>query len=77
LRQRLANIAVNCGANRSSCIVGSTQPRPLMDRLMLPSLRRVTATADNQFAIAEAHRRFDEAPEPGTIPAQGVVHRRR
>ncbi|WP_418125947.1 winged helix-turn-helix transcriptional regulator [Variovorax sp. 160MFSha2.1] len=45
--------------------------------LLEPVMALVNWANDNQFAIAEAHRRFDEAPEPGTVPAQGVVHRRR
>lgn len=42
-----------------------------------PVMALVNWANDNQFAIAEAHRRFDETPERGTIPVQGVVHQRR
>jgi len=45
--------------------------------LLGPVMSLVTWANDNQVAIAEAHRRFDEAPEPGTVPAPGVVYRRR
>jgi len=32
---------------------------------------------ENQVAIAEAHRRFDEEPEPDQVLVQGVVYQRR
>jgi DNA-binding HxlR family transcriptional regulator len=45
--------------------------------LLRPVMALVNRASDNQFAISEAHRRFDEAPERGTFPAQGEVHQQR
>ena len=45
--------------------------------LLGPVMALVNWANDNRFAIAEAHRRFDEAPDLGSVPAQGVVHQRR
>ncbi|WP_045739406.1 helix-turn-helix domain-containing protein [Xanthomonas sp. MUS 060] len=45
--------------------------------LLGPVMALVNWANDNQFAIAEAHQRFDEAPELGTVPAQGIIHRLR
>ncbi|MGN6094406.1 MAG: winged helix-turn-helix transcriptional regulator [Luteibacter jiangsuensis] len=41
--------------------------------LLGPVMALVNWANDNQFAIAEARRRFEEAPEPGGIKAQGVT----
>lgn len=45
--------------------------------LLGPVMALVNWANDNRFAIAEAHTRFDEVPALGTVPAQGVIHRRR
>lgn len=45
--------------------------------LLGPVMALVNWANDNQFAIAKAHQRFDEAPEPKTVPAPGVIHQRR
>lgn len=45
--------------------------------LLAPVMALVNWANDNQFAIAEAHRHFDEAPEPEAVPARGVVYQRR
>lgn len=45
--------------------------------LLEPVMALVNWANSNQFAIVEAHKRFDEAPEPGTAPVQGVIHQRR
>lgn len=45
--------------------------------LLGPVMALVNWANDNQFAIAEAQRHFDEAPEPEAVPSRGVVYRRR
>lgn len=45
--------------------------------LLGPVMALVNWANDNQFAISEAHQRFDEAPEPEITRAQGVIHRLR
>ena len=45
--------------------------------LLEPVMALVNWANDNQLAIAEAHQRFDEAPEPRVTPAQGLIHRSR
>ena len=45
--------------------------------LLGPVMALVNWANDNQFAIAEAHQRFDEAPELEMTPAHGVIHRPR
>lgn len=44
--------------------------------LLGPVMALVNWANDNQFAIAEAHRRFDETPEPEAVSARGVHQRR-
>ena len=45
--------------------------------LLGPVMALVNWANDNRFAIAESHKRFDEAPAQGTVPVQGVIYRRR
>ena len=44
--------------------------------LLGPVMALVNWANDNQFAIAKAHQRFDETPEPGTVPAHDVIRQR-
>ncbi len=49
-----------------------------MGRTLLdPVMALVNWAARHQVAIAEAHKRFDEAPEPDQVSIQGVVYQRR
>jgi Predicted transcriptional regulators len=45
--------------------------------LLKPVMELVDWANENQAAIAEAHRRFDEQPEPDQVLVQGVVYQRR
>jgi DNA-binding HxlR family transcriptional regulator len=45
--------------------------------LLEPVMALVNWANSNQLAIAEAHRRFDEEPEPDRFSPQGVVYQRR
>lgn len=45
--------------------------------LLTPVMALVDWASDNQAAIAEAHKRFDEAPDVSQVPIQGVVYQRR
>ncbi|WP_186210171.1 winged helix-turn-helix transcriptional regulator [Burkholderia gladioli] len=45
--------------------------------LLRPVMALVNWASENQVAIAEAHKRFDEAPEPDLVSIQGVVYQRR
>ncbi|WP_304307603.1 helix-turn-helix domain-containing protein [Pseudacidovorax intermedius] len=45
--------------------------------LLTPVMALVNWADQNQAAIAEAHKRFDEAPEPDHVLVQGVVYQRR
>lgn len=45
--------------------------------LLKPVMALVNWASENQVAIAEAHKRFDEAPEPDQVSIQGVVYQRR
>lgn len=45
--------------------------------LLGPVMALVNWANDNQFVIAEAQRRFDEAPAPNTVPAKGVIYQQR
>ncbi|MBB5944016.1 MULTISPECIES: winged helix-turn-helix transcriptional regulator [Xanthomonas] len=45
--------------------------------LLKPVMELVQWANDNQAAIAEAHQRFDEQPEPDQVLVQGVVYQRR
>jgi len=45
--------------------------------LLEPVMALVGWANQNQLAIAEAHKRFDEKPEPDQVLVQGVVYQRR
>jgi len=45
--------------------------------LLKPVMALVNWANRNQVAIAEAHKRFDEKPEPDQVLIQGVVYQRR
>ena len=45
--------------------------------LLEPVMALVSWANKNQLAIAEAHKRFDEEPEPDQVLVQGVVYQRR
>ena len=45
--------------------------------LLEPVMALVNWASENQVAIAEAHKRFDEEPEPDQVLVQGVVYQRR
>ncbi len=45
--------------------------------LLTPVMALVHWANENQVAIAEAHKRFDEEPEPDQVLIQGVVYQRR
>ena len=45
--------------------------------LLKPVMALVNWASENQVAIAEAHRRFDQGPEPDQVLIQGVVYQRR
>ncbi|AOJ77294.1 transcriptional regulator [Burkholderia ubonensis] len=45
--------------------------------LLKPVMALVNWASENQVSIAEAHKRFDEAPEPDQVSIQGVVYQRR
>ncbi|WP_186259899.1 winged helix-turn-helix transcriptional regulator [Burkholderia gladioli] len=45
--------------------------------LLKPVMALVNWASENQVAIAEAHKRFDEVPEPDQVSIQGVVYQRR
>ena len=45
--------------------------------LLEPVMALVNWANENQVAIAEAHKRFDEEPEPDQVLVQGVVYQRR
>jgi DNA-binding HxlR family transcriptional regulator len=45
--------------------------------LLEPVMALVNWANRNQLAIAEAHKRFDEEPEPDQVSIQGVVYQRR
>ena len=45
--------------------------------LLEPVMALVNWANKNQLAIAEAHKRFDEEPEPDQVLVQGVVYQRR
>lgn len=45
--------------------------------LLTPVMALVDWANENQRAIAEAHRRFDDAPEQDQVLVQGVVYQRR
>ena len=45
--------------------------------LLKPVMALVNWANENQVAIAEAHKRFDEEPEPDQVLIQGVVYQRR
>ena len=45
--------------------------------LLEPVMALVNWANKNQLAIAEAHQRFDEEPEPDQVLVQGVVYQRR
>lgn len=45
--------------------------------LLKPVMALVNWASENQVAIAEAHKRFDEAPESDQVSIQGVVYQRR
>ena len=45
--------------------------------LLKPVMALVNWASENQVAIAEAQKRFDEAPEPDLVSIQGVVYQRR
>ncbi|WP_413625210.1 winged helix-turn-helix transcriptional regulator [Luteibacter sp. Lutesp34] len=45
--------------------------------LLKPVMALVNWASENQVAIADAHRRFDEKPEPEQVLVQGVVYERR
>ncbi len=45
--------------------------------LLKPVMALVNWASENQVAIAEAHKRFDETPEPDQVSIQGVVYQRR
>jgi len=45
--------------------------------LLKPVMALVNWANENQAAIADAHRRFDEKPEPEQVLVQGVVYQRR
>lgn len=45
--------------------------------LLEPVMALVNWANNNQLAIAEAHKRFDEEPEPDQVLIQGVVYQRR
>ncbi|NHH83191.1 winged helix-turn-helix transcriptional regulator [Burkholderia gladioli] len=45
--------------------------------LLKPVMALVNWASENQVAIAEARKRFDEAPEPDQVSIQGVVYQRR
>ncbi|WP_420009770.1 winged helix-turn-helix transcriptional regulator [Xanthomonas sacchari] len=45
--------------------------------LLKPVMALVDWANENQSAIAEAHRRFDDAPEQDQVLVQGVVYQRR
>ncbi|MEX3947378.1 winged helix-turn-helix transcriptional regulator [Paraburkholderia sp. EG287B] len=45
--------------------------------LLEPVVALVNWANNNESAIAEAHRRFDEEPEPDRFSPQGVVYQRR
>lgn len=49
-----------------------------LGRTLLEPVTALIAWADdNKPAIAQARRRFDEAPDPALVPFQGVIHQRR
>ncbi|MFP3710025.1 helix-turn-helix domain-containing protein [Paraburkholderia sp. SIMBA_009] len=45
--------------------------------LLKPVMALVNWASENQVAIAEAHKRFDEELEPDQVLIQGVVYQRR
>lgn len=45
--------------------------------LLKPVMALVHWASENQVAIAEAHKRFDEKSEPDQVLIQGVVYQRR
>jgi len=45
--------------------------------LLKPVMALVNWANDNQVAIAEAHTRFDDKPEPDQVSIHGVVYHRR
>jgi DNA-binding HxlR family transcriptional regulator len=45
--------------------------------LLKPVMALVNWASENQVAIAEEHKRFDEEPEPDQVSIQGVVYQRR
>jgi DNA-binding HxlR family transcriptional regulator len=45
--------------------------------LLKPVMALVNWASENQVAIAEAHQRFDEEPEPDQVSIQGVIYQRR
>ncbi|WP_322084449.1 helix-turn-helix domain-containing protein [Burkholderia sp. BCC1972] len=44
--------------------------------LLGPVMALVNWANDNQIAITEAHRRFDETAEPAAVPARDFAHKR-
>uniref|UniRef100_E1TIR3 Transcriptional regulator, HxlR family n=1 Tax=Burkholderia sp. (strain CCGE1003) TaxID=640512 RepID=E1TIR3_BURSG len=45
--------------------------------LLKPVMALVNWASENKVAIAEAHKRFDDEPEPDQVLIQGVVYQRR
>ena len=45
--------------------------------LLKPVMALVSWANDNQVAIAEAHARFDDKPEPDQVSIRGIVYHRR